>query len=187
MKKILVSLTAAAAFAVLPSFAQAAPATPAAVADAQTTAAVKALLDAMDVRKVMLAQFAEMEKSFPAMMRAQLSAVIQNDPNLGAEQKKEALAKVEQILPGAAQAMSKVFRDPTLIDEMISEMVPLYANNYTTAEIKELTAFYRTPLGRKMLAVTPRVTTESMAIGQRVVTPRLGALMQDIMQGVQKP
>jgi len=184
MKKLLVAVTVAAAFAGMPSFAMAQAAAPAASAkvDPQTTAAVKQMLDAMEVRKMMLASFDEMEKALPQMMRAQAAAMINADTTLDAAKKQAALVKVDQMLPGASAAMSKLFRDPTLIDEMIAEMVPLYANNYTTAEIKELTKFYTTPIGRKMLALTPRLSAESMALGQRIVMPRLNNLMQDIMQ-----
>lgn len=187
MKKLLAAVALSTAFAGVPSFAMAQATAPAAASataavDPQTTAAVKQMLDAMEVRKMMAASFAEMQKALPQMMRAQVGAVINADTSMDAARKQEALAKVEQILPGAVDAVAKVFRDPALIDEMMAEMVPLYANNYTTAEIKELTRFYGTPLGRKMLALTPRLSAESMAIGQRIVTPRLNNLMQDIMQ-----
>ena len=185
MKKLLAAVAVSAAFAGIPSFAMAqatAPAAATATVDPQTTAAVKQMLDAMEVRKMLVASFAEMQKTLPQMMRAQVTAVINADTSLDAAKKQEAMAKVEQILPGAVEAIAKVFRDPALIDEMMAEMVPLYANNYTTAEIKQLTAFYATPLGRKMLALTPRLSAESMAIGQRLVAPRLNTLMQDIMQ-----
>ncbi|SFD48890.1 DUF2059 domain-containing protein [Massilia yuzhufengensis] len=182
MKKFVVALTAAAAFAVLPSFALAAPA-----ADPQATAAVKAMLDAMEMRKNMLAMYAEMQKAMPSIMRQQMVGLIQADPKLNAEQKKEAIAKAEKALPQVAQTVGKIFNDPALIDEMITEMVPLYTNNYTVDEIKQLTAFYKSPIGRKMMALSPKLSAEGMAIGQRVVTPRLGKLMQDLMQDVQKP
>ena len=182
MKKFIAALTAAAAFAVLPSFAFAAPA-----ADPQATAAVKGMLDAMEMRKNMNAMAAEMQKAMPAIMRQQAIGMIQADPKLNAEQKKEAAAKVEKMLPGVSQAVSKIFSDPTLIDEMITEMVPLYTNNYTIAEIKQLTAFYQSPVGRKMMTLAPKLSTEGMLIGQRVVTPRLGKLMQEVMQDAQKP
>jgi len=166
--------------------AQAAPA-PAATTTAspQANAAVKELLDAMDVRKMMTASFAEMEKALPQMMRAQMTAVINSDPGADAEKKKAALAKVEQVLPVASQAINRMFKDPALIDEMMVEIAPLYARNYTVAELKELTAFYRTPLGRKMMALSPRLSAESMAIGQRIVAPRLNGLMQEVMQSAQ--
>lgn len=178
MKKFVLALTAAASFAAFPSFALA--------ADAQATAAVKTMFDAMEMRKNMNAMYAEMQKAMPAMMRQQVLAMIQADPQLNAEQKKEAIAKAEQMLPGVAQAVNKIFNDPALIDEMINEMVPLYANNYTVDEIKQLTTFYKSPVGRKMMTLTPRLSAEGMAIGQRIMTPRLGKLMQDVMQEVQK-
>ena len=188
MKHLLRSLTIVAALAAAPSFAmaQAAPAPAATTAvSPQASAAVKELLDAMDVRKMMIASFAEMEKALPQMMRAQMTAVINADPGADAEKKKAALAKVEQVLPVASQAINRMFKDPALIDEMMIEIAPLYVKNYTVAELKELTAFYRTPLGRKMMALTPRLSAESMAIGQRIVAPRLNGLMQEVMQSAQ--
>jgi len=186
MKKILLAVMCAAAFAGVPARAMAqAPAPTAAAATPEANAAVKELLDAMEVRKMMGASFSEMEKAMPQMMRAQVGAVVSADPRLDANQKQQALAKVEQMLPAMTQAIGRVFRDPTLVDEMMAEIAPLYAQNYSVSELKELTAFYRTPLGKKMLALTPRLTAESMALGQKVVTPRLQGLMQDFMQGTQ--
>ena len=190
MKHFLRSLTiVAAAVAAAPSFAVAqtapAPVATAATVSPQANAAVKELLDAMDVRKMMTASFAEMEKALPQMMRAQMTAVINADPGADAEKKKAALAKVEQVLPVASQAINRMFKDPALIDEMMVEIAPLYARNYTVAELKELTAFYRTPLGRKMMALSPRLSAESMAIGQRIVAPRLNGMMQEVMQSAQ--
>jgi hypothetical protein len=182
MRKFAAAWFAAAALAGMPSFAMAAPA-----ADPQVTAAVKVLLDAMDVREAMAASAAAMEEAMPSMMRSQIAGMIQNDPDRTAEQKRQALAKLEEMLPVVARASGKVLRDPAVVDEMIAEMVPLYANNYSLDEIRQLTAFYRTPLGRKMMALTPRLAAESMAIGQRVMLPRLGKLMQEVAQDVQKP
>ena len=184
MKKILIAVATAAAFVSIPSFAATSAAAPAAV-DPQTTAAVQQMLDAMEVRKMMGASFAEMQKSLPDMMRAQFTAVINADTSLDADKRQTALAKAEQSLPAAIETINRVFSDPALLDEMMAGMVPLYANNYTTAEIKELTKFYGTPLGRKMLALTPRLSADSMALGQRIVAPRLNALMQDLMQATQ--
>jgi hypothetical protein len=185
MKQLLLSLTLAAALLGGPSFAIAQTTSSASAVSPQANAAVKELLDAMDVRKMMTASFAEMEKALPQMMRAQMTAVINADPTADAEKKKAGLAKVEQVLPSAAQAINRMFKDPAIINEMMAEIGPLYAKNYTVAELKELTTFYRTPLGRKMLALSPRLSAESMAIGQRVVAPRLNGMMQEVMQNAQ--
>jgi hypothetical protein len=181
MKKILLVLSLAAAFAGLPSLALAAPA-----ADPETTAAVKSMLDAMDTRKTMAATYAQMEKAMPAMMKSQIASMIAADTSLSPEQKRQAQAKLDRAMSGMLKAMSAIFQDPALIDEMVDEMVPLYANNFTTAEINELAAFYRTPIGRKMMATVPKIAAESMAISQKVVMPRMGKLMQDMMQELQK-
>ncbi|MGG7602943.1 DUF2059 domain-containing protein [Massilia sp. BKSP1R2A-1] len=178
MKKFVLALSAAAALSAFPSFACA--------ADTPAAAATRAMFDAMEMRKNMNAMYAEMQKSMPMLLRQQAVAMIEADPKLDAEQKKQAIAKAEQMLPGVAQAMSKIFNDQTLIDEMINEMVPLYANNYTVEEIKQLTAFYKSPVGRKMMTLTPKLAAEGMAIGQRIMNPRLGKLMQDVMQELQK-
>lgn len=184
MKTILLALTAAAAFAGAPSSALAQAPAPAALSP-QADAAVRDLFEAMEVRRTMAASFAEMEKQMPQMMRAQVTAVINADPRMEAARKQEALDRIEKMLPGMTQATSRLMRDPALIDEMMAEMAPLYARNYTVAELKELAAFYRTPLGRKMMALTPRLTAESMALGQKVVAPRLNGLMQDFMHSTQ--
>lgn len=178
MKKFLLALSTAAALSAFPSFVMA--------ADTPAVAATKAMFDAMEMRKNMNAMYAEMQKSMPMLLRQQAVAMIEADPKLDAEQKKAAIAKAEQMLPGVAQAIGKIFSDQALIDEMINEMVPLYTNNYTVEEIKQLTTFYKSPVGRKMMSLTPKLSAEGMAIGQRIMNPRLGQLMQDVMQELQK-
>ena len=178
MKKFVLALSTAAALSAFPSFAFA--------ADTPAVAATRAMFDAMEMRKNMTAMYAEMQKAMPAMLRQQAVAMIEADPKLNAEQKQQAIAKAEQMLPGVAKAMAKIFNDPALIDEMITEMVPLYTNNYSVEEIRQLTAFYKSPVGRKMMTLTPKLAAEGMAIGQRIMNPRLGKLMQDTMQELQK-
>jgi len=170
-----------------PALAQAPASGPAVapVASPEADAAVKALLEAMDVRTMMAASFTEMEKALPAMMRAQVMNEISADPGASEESRAQALARLDRFLPQAAEALNRVMRDPALIDAMLAEIGPLYARHYTVAELKQLTAFYGTPLGRKMLALSPRLGAESMAIGQKVVAPRLQALLADVTQSAQ--
>jgi hypothetical protein len=73
--------------------------------------------------------------------------------------------------------MHALFSDPTLVDDMIAEMVPLYAETYTLDEIRQLTAFYASPLGQKMQANMPALMSRSMEISQRVMMPRIQKAM----------
>lgn len=43
--------------------------------------------------------------------------------------------------------------------------VPLYDRHFTTEDLRGLLAFYETPLGKKLLAVTPAIAQESMLLG----------------------
>jgi len=41
----------------------------------------------------------------------------------------------------------------------------LYHKYLSTAELKELLAFWKTPIGRKLIVVTPKITEEGMSLG----------------------
>jgi hypothetical protein len=52
-------------------------------------------------------------------------------------------------------------------DDMINDFIPLYSKYFTNEEIKQMIAFYQTPLGQKTLSVMPQLSSESAAIGLR--------------------
>jgi hypothetical protein len=54
-------------------------------------------------------------------------------------------------------------------DAIKDEVIALYSDTFTTAEIKALTAFYSTPLGKKSLKAMPELTAQGAALGQRRV------------------
>jgi hypothetical protein len=47
--------------------------------------------------------------------------------------------------------------------EMQQEMTQIYARHFTEQELKDALAFYRTPLGKKLIAEEPKALEESMA------------------------
>jgi hypothetical protein len=51
--------------------------------------------------------------------------------------------------------------------EIIDETARIYASHFTEAELKQLLAFYQSPLGRKSVAEEPKITDESMAYAGR--------------------
>ena len=57
------------------------------------------------------------------------------------------------------------------LDEMLSDMIPVYQRHFTKSEIDALTAFYSSPPGQKFLHEMPAVTAETM----RAVYPRIQA------------
>ncbi len=67
-------------------------------------------------------------------------------------------------------------------DAHVAEVVPLYARYFSPDEMKQLAAFYRTPVGKKSLQVMPKLMGEGMQAGQRVIAPRINKLMQELNQ-----
>lgn len=66
------------------------------------------------------------------------------------------------------------------IDGLLDELLPIYAKHYTLSEIKELTAFYETPTGKKFAAHLQLTTQEGFTIGQAWGVKAGAALRADI-------
>jgi hypothetical protein len=50
--------------------------------------------------------------------------------------------------------------------ELTDEVAELYAEHFTEQELKDILAFYRSPVGKKMLAEQPKVVESSMKFAQ---------------------
>src|SRR3954447_14207649 len=73
---------------------------------------------------------------------------VQNNPNLAGD-----LGQVAQKL-AADLAPRKV--------EMQQELTRIYASHFTEQELKDALAFYKTPLGKKLISEEPKALEESM-------------------------
>jgi hypothetical protein len=175
MKKTFAAIASAIVLTCAPAFSQAAAPMPS--ADPAVVAATKDMFAAMKVREMMTNMMAQMEQQMPIQGRAMRTAAINGNPNMTPQQKAEQLAKVDENVQAAVTEAHAVFSDPTLVDDMIAEMVPLYAETYTLDEIHQLTAFYASPLGQKMQATMPALMSRSMQISQRVMMPRIQKAM----------
>jgi uncharacterized protein len=95
------------------------------------------------------------------------------------DQLKLMLPNIMQALkPAIVQGRPQIEQDfdtvmPLLIDgmtarlgQLVDQMASVYARNFTPAEMREMTAFYRGPVGQKFLEKMPTVMQESMQLGQ---------------------
>jgi len=171
MKKIVVALIASFALSQGAFAADQAPA-PA------NAAAVRELLDAMNYRTMWKASMEQMSKSMPNIMRQQIEATVKADASLNDAQRREALLNMEAELPKMAEVVNGVLSDPGLMVEMEGEMVALYSRYFSADELKQIAAYYRTPVGMKSMQLMPQVMAESMAISQRVTMPRIQKAME---------
>jgi hypothetical protein len=89
----------------------------------------------------------------PTIMKALKPAIVQNRSDV--ERDYDALTP---ILLGGFQAR---------LGELSEAVAIIYASNFSADDLHALTAFYKTPLGQKLLQKTPVVATETMGAGQK--------------------
>ena len=86
-----------------------------------------------------------------------------------------AIGMMENALPAQRAAtphIPAVFWDRLLAEakarrgELEDLMVIIYERHFTTDELRQLLAFYQTPIGRKLLASQPSISQESMRAGE---------------------
>lgn len=63
------------------------------------------------------------------------------------------------------------------LDALRGPLTDMYASRFTEAEVKELTAFYTSPLGRRLAAEGPSLAAESAMLGQRAAQERMPELI----------
>ena len=82
------------------------------------------------------------------------------------------------LRPALTQDRPEIERDfdammPTIADSfapyynaMVDNIATVYARNFTAGELREIEAFYRLPVGQKLLQKSLAITQQSMQIGQ---------------------
>jgi len=95
------------------------------------------------------------------------------------EQTKGALTQTNPQLAKDLNDVSTVLRNEFVPRrrELLAEAAKFYAQRFTEGELKELVAFYKTPLGRKMVTQEPQALDETFNYVQQWTT-RVG---EDVM------
>jgi hypothetical protein len=148
-----------------------APAAAAAPIDSAKQAAIKDLLDAIDAQKLVgaIAQSAQMQAK--QLVPAILSDALSENKTLTDAQKQAAVPSLQQnAVPKLVDGAGQIFTTESFRKDAMQAQYQAYAKYYSTQEIKDLTAFYRSPTGRKFIQVQDQV-------GRDVV----GGLMQKYM------
>jgi hypothetical protein len=114
--------------------------------NAGAEAAAKELIDTMKLPD----QFKAM---LPMIFRQIKSSLVQNRPEVDRD--------YDALAPKLLDTMNG------RIEELASAIALIYASNFSEAELRDLTAFYRTPTGQKLLQKLPFVTQQTMIAGQK--------------------
>jgi hypothetical protein len=105
---------------------------------------------------------------------------------------------MQQLKPAIVQGRPQIEKDydaimPTLVEgmlargnELIELMAVVYARNFTAAEIQQVTAFYRGPVGQKFLEKMPAIAQESMQAGQKWGQAVAGEMRTRVIEELRK-
>ena len=85
----------------------------------------------------------------------------------------------------AVRVMEEEVRQVFTAERMVEEIIPIYDKHLTEGEIKELIAFYETPVGQKFVAVQPQILKEAGEVGDRLAKGGAQRILQKLRaQGI---
>lgn len=67
-------------------------------------------------------------------------------------------------------------------DKLVEIYVPIYKKYLTLADLKQIVAFYESPVGKKLAAATPSMTSEGMQAGQQLGMEIAQEMMKEMQQ-----
>ena len=141
-------------------------------------ASIRELMETTGARANMAMSLQNLAKALPQILRTRAEAMVRNNPKFNEEQRKAEMANVERRMPIITTALQKDLNDPKLVDELYNQVVPLYARHFTQEDVKALTAFYKSPTGKKSLEVMPVLMGESAQAAQKLVQERAKRIVE---------
>ncbi|MEA3101645.1 MAG: uncharacterized protein QOF74_5885 [Caballeronia mineralivorans] len=126
--------------------------------DPAKQAAIKDLLDAIDAQKLVGAIGNSAQMQSKQLVPAILSDALSENKSLNDKQKQAAVPQLQKdTVPKLVDSAGQVFATDSFRQDAMQAQYDAYAKYYTTAEIKDLTTFYKSPTGRKFIQVQDQV------------------------------
>ncbi|ALL66041.1 putative signal peptide protein [Paraburkholderia caribensis MBA4] len=139
---------------------QPAPAAPAAAApvDPAKQAAIKNLLDAIDAQKLVGAIGNSAQMQAKQLVPAILSDALSENKTMTDKQKQASVPSLQKnAVPKLVDSAGQVFATDAFKQDAMQAQYDAYAKYYSVQEINDLTAFYKSPTGRKFIQVQDQV------------------------------
>jgi hypothetical protein len=141
-----------------PNQAAAPAAAAAAPVDSAKQAAINDLLAAIDAQKLVGAIGNSAQMQSKQLVPAILSDALSENKSLNDKQKQAAVPSLQKnAVPKLVDSAGQVFATDSFRQDAMKAQFDAYAKYYTTDEIKDLTAFYKSPTGRKFIQVQDQV------------------------------
>jgi uncharacterized protein len=112
-----------------------------------------------------LGEVEDMWRGFDASLHQSIDGLRKQRPNIPGKFWDDVIEDARQEVAGS-------------LPEIEESIIAIYDANYTDEEIKQLLAFYRSPIGRKVVVQTPRIEEQSKAFGE-VFGKRIGERVRE--------
>jgi hypothetical protein len=136
--------------------------------DPQRSAAAEELLKVMNVQDAIEKSFAMVKKMIPAQMEKMTQMA--GETNMPANVSRQ----TDKMLDMISVEFSW--------DKIKADYIALYADTFTEQEIKDMIAFYKSPVGQALVKKQPELMKRSMEISQKVmmqIMPKIQAMAED--------
>ena len=92
----------------------------------------------------------------------------------------------EQMSPRVRQMIVDFMNEHFTWEKLEPRYIRIYTDVYTLDELRGLAAFYRTPLGQRVVATMPELGKRSQQVGMEAVQEFLPRLMEAVMEDALK-
>ena len=148
----------------------------------EARAAIKDLLDAMNMREYLSKNFQGMPQAIAPQLANAVARQVETNATLTPDQKTKVLEGLKVPFDTSMREVQGIVTSPKMVDDTLQKMYPVYAKNFTLPEIKQLSTFYRTPAGSKTLGVMTQAIGESLQATVADLQPRLGSIMDKMLK-----
>jgi uncharacterized protein len=112
-----------------------------------------------------------------------LKQMIDGYSGLTPSQKKDAYARAIQNMSSALDEFGQYMSAETTYQEFLERVYyPIYDQYFTESDLKDLVAFYKTPIGRKLISISPQLSATSQKLTFEIIMPRLSEIMGRMIQ-----
>lgn len=86
--------------------------------------------------------------------------------NLGVQMIDQLIPSLQQAIPQAPEKFWADMRTEIDANQIVELVIPVYQKHLTEEDVKEINAFYDSPVGKKLIKAQPEIIQDSFKIGQ---------------------
>jgi uncharacterized protein len=129
----------------------------------------------------------QMQQSLLVQMQQQMQPLItqmvEDTEDLSPAETEAAIAQISSTVAALLARFSAAIQEEVTYEDVLENVYyPAYAQHFTEEDLRGLIAFYQTPLGEKLVAVTPDLLQTTMQLSSELYLPRMFKVLGEIMQ-----